>query len=118
MPDRDVELLALLLRLKKQYPTWRFGQLVCNVASWVLKGERPELPWDVADEDLMRAADEHLKRADHGANGPTAKADRREVAKAVAALREQARLSELDKLTDQDIDQIISESRSERKLGR
>jgi hypothetical protein len=116
MPDRDVELLTLLLRLKKRYPDWRFGQLVCNVASWVWKHQQQELPWDVADEDLMRAADEHLRQINAKENGAGAEEIRRhEAAEAVAALREQAKLNGLSEVTDQEIDEVISQSRSERK---
>jgi hypothetical protein len=119
MPDRDVELLTLLLRLKKRYPEWRFGQLVCNVASWVWKREQQELPWDVADEDLMRAADEHLRQIKSTENGAgTEEIRRQEAAEAVAALREQAKLNGLSELTGQEIDEIISGSRSERKSSR
>jgi hypothetical protein len=44
-----------LVELQRQYPEWRLGQLICNVAGW------SDLDvWDVEDEQLLAAAEEHL----------------------------------------------------------
>lgn len=55
---RKAELVALLLELSQQYPDWRFGQMVANVADWA-----DQNVWDVDDEALLEAAREHLHRA-------------------------------------------------------
>ena len=68
MPDQTQELLELLAKVQERYPHWRFGQLVCNVASWA-GGDRPGDAWDVSDADLMKAARDHLAGADDRRGG-------------------------------------------------
>lgn len=51
------ELLLALARLCEQYPHWRFGQLVVNVAGWA-----DQEIWDVEDEQLLEAARLHLEQ--------------------------------------------------------
>ncbi len=52
--ERD-ELLAAIAALTEQYPDWRLGQLVSNVAGWA-----DQVVWDVEDERLLEAARSHL----------------------------------------------------------
>jgi hypothetical protein len=49
------ELLTLLAEVGNRYPHWRLGQLIENVAGWT-----GEDLWDVQDEQLLKAAREHL----------------------------------------------------------
>jgi hypothetical protein len=61
MPNERQDLSEALMELWKHYPQWRFGQLVSNVAAWA--GEDvPGAIGDVSDQDLLRAAREHLKK--------------------------------------------------------
>ena len=53
-------LLEALAALSRQYPEWRLGQLIANVADWA-----DQNVWDVEDEQLLQAARSHLQqRAD------------------------------------------------------
>jgi hypothetical protein len=54
-PSR-AELLDALAALCREYPDWRLGQLVANVAGWADR----EL-WDIEDEQLLAAARAHLE---------------------------------------------------------
>lgn len=49
------ELIDALCELRAQYPDWRFGQLVSNVAGWA-----DQEVWDVDDQQLLAAVKEHL----------------------------------------------------------
>jgi hypothetical protein len=54
------KLLEALDELGRQYPHWRFGQLVCNVAGWADADD-----WEAADEELLEALrkqDEYARR--------------------------------------------------------
>jgi hypothetical protein len=55
--DRIASALAALRRL---HPDWRFGQMMANAATWA-KGPAAEAMWDVEDEELLAAIEEHLK---------------------------------------------------------
>lgn len=57
-PGDRTELLKVLAELGRRYPTWRFGQLVSNVAGWADVDA-----WDVEDERLLAAARRHLEQA-------------------------------------------------------
>ena len=50
------ELFVALTELRRRYPEWRFGQLILNVAGWA--GQEV---WDIEDEQLLAAAEEHLR---------------------------------------------------------
>lgn len=50
------------------YPEWRFGQLVANVAGWAGE-EAPADIWDVSDQELAKAAREHLAQKHAPARG-------------------------------------------------
>ena len=66
-PERT-ELFAALAALAKQYPHWRLGQLVANVAGWA-----DAEVWDVEDDRLLSAARTHLgesSASENGAGGP------------------------------------------------
>jgi hypothetical protein len=54
--QRD-DLLATVAELCRQYPNWRLGQLIANVAGWV-----DQEVWDVEDEQLLAAAQSHLQQ--------------------------------------------------------
>lgn len=53
------QVMAALERLGRKYPAMRFGQLVC-FASLLARGPSPQAAWDVSDEELLKAALEHL----------------------------------------------------------
>lgn len=52
--DRN-ELLEALGELSRQYPDWRMGQLICNVAGW----SDVEV-WDLEDGELLEVVRNHL----------------------------------------------------------
>ena len=52
--DRE-ELFVKLAELSRQYPHWRIGQLIANVAGWT-----DAEVWDVEDDRLFVAAEAHL----------------------------------------------------------
>jgi hypothetical protein len=54
----STELLEVLAELRRRYPSWRFGQLIANVAGWA-----DEEVWDVEDDALLEAARSHLEAA-------------------------------------------------------
>jgi hypothetical protein len=62
MSSTDTELLEVINELRRAYPEWRFGQLVCNVATWA-RGAEASAVWDVEDAEFIRTAREHLQRA-------------------------------------------------------
>jgi len=49
------ELFMKLADLSRQYPHWRIGQLIANVAGWTDADV-----WDVEDDQLIAAAEAHL----------------------------------------------------------
>jgi hypothetical protein len=55
--NQNSELLAAFAELSRRYPDWRFGQLVANIAGWADEGI-----WDVEDEQLLTAAQAHLRQ--------------------------------------------------------
>ena len=67
MQNNARDLFNALAELRRHYPDWRFGQLIANVAGWV-----DQNIWDIEDDQLLAAAEEHL----------TALAQRREEARA------------------------------------
>ena len=58
------EVLRLFAEVSEQYPEWRLGQLLANVAMWAR--QPTELHdsgiWDVEDEELLSALQRHLTR--------------------------------------------------------
>ncbi len=50
-------LVDALAQLSRQYPEWRFGQLVSNVAGWADVDV-----WDIEDEQWLAAAKAHLEQ--------------------------------------------------------
>jgi hypothetical protein len=56
--ERRVELLESIAELARRYPHWRLGQLVANVAGWA-----DQDIWDVEDDQLLAAAQLHLRQA-------------------------------------------------------
>ena len=50
------DLLAAIADLCRRYPDWRLGQLVANVAGWA-----DQDLWDVEDQQLLAAAQRHLR---------------------------------------------------------
>ena len=61
MSESDDELFTVLKAMRAQYPDWRFGQLVCNVAAWA-RGAQANSVWDVEDRELVQAAREHIQK--------------------------------------------------------
>jgi hypothetical protein len=59
--SNDDDLFEALKAMRARYADWRFGQLVCNVASWA-RGAQPSSVWDVEDRELMQAAQDHLRK--------------------------------------------------------
>ena len=57
--DTTQQLLETLAQLHEAHPSWRFGQLVANVSLFA-KGPIQSAVWDVEDEELLKAAQEHL----------------------------------------------------------
>jgi hypothetical protein len=55
------ELLQLLSELSEVAPEVRFGQLIANL-SYLSRGLSAESIWDVEDEELLKAAREHLEQ--------------------------------------------------------
>lgn len=55
--ERRAELLEAIAELCRRYPNWRLGQLVANVAGWT-----DQEIWDVEDEQLLAAAQSHLRQ--------------------------------------------------------
>lgn len=58
--NQDNELFEALAAMRTRYPDWRFGQLVCNLATWA-RGVEPASIWDVEDAELIQAARQHLR---------------------------------------------------------
>ncbi|MBY0515007.1 MAG: hypothetical protein K2P78_14035 [Gemmataceae bacterium] len=48
-----------LIEIRRRFPDWRFGQLVCNMAS---SAEGTMRVWDVEDDALLAAATRFLDR--------------------------------------------------------
>ncbi len=59
--DERRELLRILAELSEEAPDVRFGQLIANL-SYLGRGLSAESIWDVEDEELLRAAREHLEQ--------------------------------------------------------
>lgn len=59
------QLVTLIAKLSKLYPAMRFGQLV-SLAAFLARGPSPSAAWDVDDQELVRAIEEHLAR--HSSN--------------------------------------------------
>jgi hypothetical protein len=64
--DRNAEVLEdyevlfdVLRQMHAQYPHWRFGQMITNLAGWSGK-TREGNPYDVPDERLLETARRHL----------------------------------------------------------
>ncbi len=57
--DTTQQILEAIAELRKQHPSWRFGQLVANV-SFFAKGPVKSAVYDVEDEEFLKAAQDHL----------------------------------------------------------
>jgi hypothetical protein len=44
--------------MRRQYPDWRIGQIICNVASW--HSQEVSYVWDMEDADFVRIIRNHL----------------------------------------------------------
>jgi hypothetical protein len=53
------QLFELLRQMHRQYPHWRFGQMITNLASWSGK-TKPGNAYDVPDGRLLETARSHL----------------------------------------------------------
>lgn len=111
MSKTNGELLATLEKLQRQYPHWRFGQLVANVAAWAGKTQ-PGAIFDVSDEALLRAAKEHLEQLDRKrSKTPSAE----EALAALSRIRNDSAAAGINKLTLKEIEAEIREARRERR---
>jgi hypothetical protein len=61
MSGQRRELLRLLAELSAEVPNVRFGQLIANL-SYLGRGLSAESVWKVEDDELLRAAREHLEQ--------------------------------------------------------
>jgi hypothetical protein len=61
MKSQREELLDALGELSRLFPSWRFGQLVANVAT-AARGPQSEAIWDSDDAELLAAARRLLER--------------------------------------------------------
>ncbi|MCY2988312.1 MAG: hypothetical protein NTY19_10685 [Planctomycetota bacterium] len=52
----QADLLDVLAELRRQYPAWRFGQMIANVAGWA-----DQEIWDIQDDILLEAARLHIQ---------------------------------------------------------
>lgn len=52
-------IFEVLEEISRLNPTMRFGQLVVNI-SYMARGWTKSAPWDVEDEEFLKAAQEHL----------------------------------------------------------
>ena len=59
--DQRRELLQLLSQLSEEVPDVRFGQLIANL-SYIGRDLSAESIWEIEDEQLLRAAREHLEQ--------------------------------------------------------
>ena len=55
------ELLALVEELSRRYPEMRIGQLIA-FSAFLAQGPIQSAVWDVEDDDLKRAIEEHLRK--------------------------------------------------------
>jgi hypothetical protein len=67
MNETRKNLLAALAEISEQYPDWRFGQLIANLAVWC-RDATPGAIWDIEDEELLAAIRNHLKKDTPGAS--------------------------------------------------
>ena len=65
-PERITDVLARVEELWRQYPEWRLGQLLCNVAAWA--DPTPESVWVVEDDEVVAQIEEHLQKLTVAAN--------------------------------------------------
>ena len=59
-PKRQ-EVLNALAELSTEFPDWRLGQMVANLAV-VARGASLEAIWDVEDEELLDAIRQQIKK--------------------------------------------------------
>jgi hypothetical protein len=71
--NRDVrdELLRVLSGFSDHAPDMRFGQLIANLA-FLARSSGPSDIWDVEDEELLEAAQSHLRDLEHRSEAMTA----------------------------------------------
>src|SRR5438094_242138 len=65
-PERITDVLAHVEELWRQYPDWRLGQLLCNVAAWA--DPTPEATWVVEDDEVVEQIERHLQKLTSSAN--------------------------------------------------
>lgn len=57
--DVTQQIMEAIAELRKQHPSWRFGQLIANISIFA-KGPTNSAVWDVEDEEFLKAAESHL----------------------------------------------------------
>ena len=60
--DVTQQIMEAIAELRKQHPSWRFGQLIANISIFA-KGPTNSAVWDVEDEEFLKAAESHLAHA-------------------------------------------------------
>ena len=59
-PDRIPTVLHEIEKLWRQYPDWRLGQLICNLAAWA--DPTQNVVWDIEDAALLAEIERHLQQ--------------------------------------------------------
>lgn len=59
MKNRRPELLSILQQVSDEFPDWRLGQMITNLAT-AARGAEVESIWDAEDSELIAAARELL----------------------------------------------------------
>jgi hypothetical protein len=65
MTEERRRVIELLAELSEVYPAMRFGQIV-NLVAALARGPAPESIYDAEDDELVRAAEGHLRRRSGG----------------------------------------------------
>ena len=56
-----VELFTVLEQLRDEFPEWRMGQMITNLAG-LARGHQVESIWDAEDDELIEAARQMLEQ--------------------------------------------------------
>ncbi|REJ73756.1 MAG: hypothetical protein DWQ34_08905 [Planctomycetota bacterium] len=59
--ETRTELLEILRQLSDEFPEWRMGQMITNLAG-LARGHEVESIWDAEDDELIEAARQMLEQ--------------------------------------------------------
>lgn len=59
--DEQHEVVTALATLWAEYPNWRLGQLIANVAVWTRGVDKSAL-WEMEDKEALKAIINHLDK--------------------------------------------------------